>query len=176
MKSKLIQKTGISMLLMGFVVLFSGCPFSGSVPIDNGTVAIADQLNGEWIKPTDLTEENPTTYMIRQGDDKYHAVAEKSEYSTDDAEYNTTVYNLTFSNVSGETFMSAQEAGTTTYYYYKFAFNKETKEISITEVSDYIKETFNTSEELKSFIANYKQLSFFFTNTTDTYQIRPSDK
>lgn len=175
MKSKLIQKTGISMLLMGFVVLLSGCPFSGSVPIDAGTVAIGDQLNGEWIKPGDLTEENPTTYIIRQGDDKYHAVAEKSEFSTEDADYNTTVYNLTFSDVSGETFMSAQEAGTSTYYYYKFAFDKETKQISITEVSDYIKETFTTSDELKKFITTYKSLSFFFTNTTDTYQLRPQE-
>ena len=164
----MLKNALIAISLTGFVLLFSGCPFSGSVPIDDGTVVVSDKLVGTWIKPGDVEEVDPT-YFVTSKTDKYHLSALKIEYSTTDAEYDTTKYNLTLSNVAGDVFANVIESGTSTYYYYKFGFDESSNKITMNEVSDYIKETFDTSKSLKDFIAANKSLSFFFTNSTDTY-------
>ena len=51
----------------------------------------------------------------------------------------------------------------------RFNFDSDEKKIITSEVTDYIKETFNSSPELKAFIAKNMSNSYFFTNTTDTY-------
>jgi hypothetical protein len=91
------------------------------------------------------------------------------EYSSSDSAYSATTYNLTFSDVKGETFMNVIEDGGDSYSLYKFDFDENTGEINTSEVTDYIKETFNTSEELKDFISKNKSNSYFFTNTNENY-------
>jgi hypothetical protein len=168
MKSSLFQKAAGSLALLGIVILLSGCPFSGSVPIDNGTVPIPDKMLGTWIKVSDIDETEPTTFSITS-EDKYHATVSKFEPGTDDSDDHLTYYDITLSNVDGDVFMNVKEAGSTSYYYYKYSYDANTDHLNLYEVSDYIKETFDTSKSLKGFIAKNKSLSFFFTNTTDTY-------
>lgn len=171
MKNNRINKALSVFALLGIVLLLSGCPYSGSVPIDNGTVMIPDNLSGLWIKPSDRNEDKPTTYLIKKTD-KFHATASKIEYLDDEAEYDTTMYNLTLSDVSGDIFLNLREFGTTTYYYYKFLYDDKSKEVSLSGVSDYIKETFDSSSALKDFIARNKSLSFFYTNSTEKYVLK----
>ncbi len=168
MKLNLFQKVVSTIGLMAIVVLLAGCPFSSSVPIDEGTVKISPELVGEWISPADKESANPTYFVITK-DDKFHATARKMEYSSSDSSYSETIYHLTFSDVNGETFMNAMEEEGTTYSLFKFKFDEKTGEASTSEVTDYIKETFSTSAELKDFIARNKSNSYFFTNTNDTY-------
>lgn len=168
MKFNLFQKIISSVSIVLFVVLLSGCPFSSSVPIDEGTIKVSDNLAGKWMSAADKESENPTYYDVTR-DDKFHATAKKMEFSSSDSTYNSTVYHLTFSDVEGETFMNALEEGGSTYYLYKFYFDEKTGEISTSEITDYIKESFNSSQELKSFIAANKQNSYFYTNTDEIY-------
>jgi peptide methionine sulfoxide reductase MsrA len=168
MKLNVFQKIITSFSLLTFIVLLTGCPFSSSVPIDEGTVKVSDQLAGKWISTEDAESENPTYFEISK-DDKFHATARKMEFSSADSSYSATVYKLTFSDVNGETFMNAIEEGGSTYNLYKFSFDEKSGEINTSEVSDYIKETFNTSKELKDFIAKNKGNSYFFTNTNEIY-------
>ena len=168
MRLNLFQKILASAGLFVFILLLTGCPYSSSVPIDEGTVKISDLLPGKWISTADLESENPTYFEISK-DDKFHATAHKMEFSSSDSTYGETVYHLTFSDVNGETFMNAIEEGGSTYNLYKFSFDEKSGEISTSEVTDYIKETFSTSKELKDFIAKNKGNSYFYTNTTETY-------
>jgi len=168
MKTNLFQKVIVSFGLMAIVVLLAGCPYSSSVPIDEGTVKVSSKLPGQWILSGDKDSENPTYYVITN-DDKYHATAKKMEYSSSDSTYSETIYHLTFSDVGGEVFMNALEEGGTTYSLYKFSFDEDAGEIYTNEVTDYIKETFSSSTELKSFILKNKSNSYFFTNTNETY-------
>lgn len=168
MKLNLFQKASSTFGLITIVVLLAGCPYSSSVPIDEGTVKVSSDLVGEWISPGDKEAENPT-YFIVSKDDKFRATANKMEYSSSDSSYSETIYQLTFSDVNGETFMNALEEEGTTYSLYKFSFDEKTGEIQTSEVTDYIKETFTTSAELKDFIAKNKSNSYFFTNTSDKY-------
>jgi len=168
MNFNLFQKVLSSLGLLAIVVLLSGCPFSSSVPIDDGTVKISDKLAGEWISAADNKSENPMYYVIIINDPT-HATAKKMEFSSSDSTYSETIYHLTFSDVKGDTFMNAIENEGTSYYLYKFKFDENSNEINTSEVTDYIKETFGTSGELKDFIAKNKSNSYFFTNTSDTY-------
>jgi hypothetical protein len=168
MKFNLFQKVSTTFGLVVIVVLLSGCPFSSSVPIDEGTVKVSSELVGKWVSTGDKESEN-ATYFIVTKDDKFHATAKKMEFSSSDSSYSETIYHLTFSDVNGETFMNALEDEGTTYNLYKFKFDEKAGEIYTSEVTDYIKETFSTSAELKDFIAKNKSNSYFFTNTNETY-------
>ena len=168
MKFNPFQKVLASVALIAFVVLLTGCPYSSTVPIDEGTVKVPSGLAGSWMSSGDAEEEHPTYYLI-SNDDKYHATAVKNEYSSTDSTYSQTMYHLTFSDVGGEMFMNALEEGGTSYYLYKFSFDDKLGEIQTSEVTDYIKESFSTSKELKDFIAKNKSNSYFFTNTNETY-------
>ncbi len=168
MKNTVFQKIVISAVLMGIVVLLAGCPYSSNVPVDEGSVKVADELVGQWIKSSDKETENPTYFVISK-DDKTHATAKKFEYSSSDTKYDTTTYHLTFSDVGGDVFMNAIEDGGANYSLYKFVMDEKIKEVTTYEVTDYIKETFSSSKELKEFILKNKSMSYFFTNTTDIY-------
>lgn len=168
MRFNLFQKVLMSSGLLAIVVLLAGCPYSSSVPIDDGTVKISSDLVGQWMSTSEMESENPSYFVITK-DDKFHATAKKMEYSSSDSSYSETIFHLTFSDVNGETFMNAMEEEGTTYNLLKFKFDEKTGEISTSEVSDYIKETFTTSAELKDFIAKNKSNSYFYTNTTETY-------
>jgi hypothetical protein len=168
MRISLFQKIATTTGLLVIVVLLAGCPFSSSVPIDEGTIKVSPDLVGEWISPTNKESANPTYFVVTK-DDEFRATAKKMEFSSSDSSYSETIYHLTFSDVNGETFMNAMEEEGTTYSLYKFKFDEKTGEASTSEVTDYIKETFSTSAELKDFIAKNMSNSYFFTNTNETY-------
>jgi peptide methionine sulfoxide reductase MsrA len=168
LRFNLFQKVLASLGLLAIVVLLAGCPFSSTIPIDEGTVKVSSELAGQWISSADKDSENPSYYVITK-DDKTHATAKKMEYSSSDSSYSETIYQLTFSDVNGEVFMNALENEGANYYLFKFKFDEKANEIYTSEVTDYIKETFSTSAELKDFIAKNKSNSYFYTNTSDTY-------
>lgn len=168
MKFNLFQQVATTLGLMALVVLIAGCPYSSSVPVDEGTVKIDDKLVGQWVSAADKESVNATYFVISK-DDKFHASAKKMEFSSSDSTYAETIYHLTFSDVNGETFMNAMENEGTTYSIYKFNYDEKTGQVSTSEVTDYIKESFSSSGDLKAFIAKNKSNSYFYTNTSDTY-------
>ena len=168
MRFNLFQKVLASLGLIGIVILVTGCPFSSAVPIDEGTVKVDDKLVGQWISAADTETVNPTYFVITK-DDKFHATAIKKEFSSSDSTYSEAIYHLSFSDVNGETFMNAMEDEGSAYSLYKFSYDEKTGKVNTSEVTDYIKESFNTSAELKAFIAKNKSNSYFYTNTSETY-------
>ena len=168
MKLTVAQKIIASFGLFGILVLLAGCPYSSSVPFDEGTVKVPTNLAGKWIKSSDKETANPTYFEITL-DDKTNATALKYEYSSSDSTYESTKYHFTFSDVDGEVFMNVMEDGGSSYSLFKFKFNENAGEITTYEVTDYIKESFSSSGDLKKFISKNKSMSYFFTNTEDTY-------
>lgn len=168
MKLSIFQKFFASLGLLGIILLLAGCPYSSSVPIDGGTIPVPKKLEGKWVKVSDKDSENPTYFEITK-EENSKAIALKYEFSSSDSIYESTKYHLTFSDVSGEIFMNVMEDGGSSYYLYKFSLDEATTELTTYEVTDYIKETFSSSEELKSFISKNKGVSYFFTNTIDSY-------
>jgi hypothetical protein len=168
MKYDFIRK---ALIFGGFTVgmfILTGCPFGCYVPIDDGTAVFSSKLAGTWISTAESESENPTYFEISLIDN-YHASAKKMEYDTYSLEYAETNYFLTLSDVDGDTFLNAIEDGGDTYYLYLMQYNLVTDQINTYEVTDYIRETFNTSEELKAFVAENKSKSFFYTSTDETF-------
>jgi hypothetical protein len=168
MRFNLFQKVIASLGLIAVVILFAGCPYSSIVPIDEGTMKVDDKLVGQWISAADTETVNPTYFVITK-DDKFHATAIKKEFSSADSTYSETKFHLTFSDVNGETFMNAMEDEGSAYSLYKFSYDEKSGKVNTSEVTDYIKESFNSSAELKAFIAKNKSNSYFYTNTSETY-------
>ncbi|MBK7173472.1 MAG: hypothetical protein IPH84_09600 [Bacteroidales bacterium] len=168
MKFSHLQKVLVSFVLFGLVVLFAGCPYSSSVPIDEGSLKVPEYLDGKWVRTSDKDSESPTYFEIKK-DDKNHATLMKYEFSSSDSIYESTTYHLTFSDVDGDVFMNAIEEGGSSYSLFKYMYDEKTNEITTYEVTDYIKETFNSSSELKSFISKNKDVSYFYTTTIDNY-------
>ena len=164
-KTKALLST---VVLAGFLMLFSGCPYTSSVPVDEGTINVPKYLIGQWLKSSDSDSENPTLYTVDKVDSK-HAKLLKMEYSSSDESYDTTEYELTFSDVKGDVFMNAIEKEGYSYYIFRVKYSETSQTFTTEEVTDYITETFNSSEELKQFIAANKHLSFFFTSTPSDY-------
>jgi len=168
MKFNIFQKVISVLCLFGLLMLIAGCPYSSTVPIDEGTARVPSGLEGQWIKVSDKESENPPYFEIRK-EDKTNATALKYEFSSEDSIYESTTYHLTFSDVTGDVFMNVIEEGGSSYSLFKFVYDEKAAEITTYEVTDYIKESFNTSAELKSFIAKNKDVGYFYTNTVDTY-------
>lgn len=168
------MKSNIFRFLRGFAilimlsVLLTACPYSSNVPIDEGSVKINPKLEGNWMLQSDEEMEFPSYFEITF-DDSYHATAKKMEYSDLDESYLETVYHLTFSDVDGEVFMNAIEEEGVVYSIYKFDFIEDSEEINLTEVTEYIKETFESSSDLKKFISENKSHSFFYSNSNERY-------
>ena len=77
MRLILKNKLFFSVAALLMVVLLTGCPYSSSVPIDEGTVKIPVELAGKWIAAEENESENPTFFVISI-DDSYHATAKKN--------------------------------------------------------------------------------------------------
>ncbi len=168
MKAKILKFLKGTAVLFLLSVLLTACPYSSNVPIDEGTVKIDSKVEGKWMLQTDAESEFPSYFDI-SFDDSYHVTAKKMEYSEMDESYSETVYKLTFSDVDGETFMNAIEEEGVVYNIYKFDYNTDTDDITLTEVTEYIKETFENSNDLKKFVSENKVHSFFYSNSNELY-------
>jgi len=154
------------MIMVSVVMLFTACPYTSSVPIDNPSVKVDKNLLGKWVKNSDQTAENPTYYLISQLDNfKYNIV--KNEYNSYDSAYSKTNYVGYISKIDNISFMNMQQDGKGDYYLHRI--DLANSEFSFIEVTDNIDEKFNTSEELKAFVKKYMNLSFFYNKDEEKY-------
>lgn len=154
--------------LFGLMLLLTACPYSSTVPIDEGK-KVPSFVLGDWISSADVEAENPTFYSISVLGENV-AQLKKMEFSSTDSVYQPTRYMLTFSDVGGETFINVREEGQDNYSLLKLTMDEAQGTMTTLEVSDYVRETFDNSQDLKKFIAQNKNLSFFFTTSETVYQ------
>lgn len=148
-------------------VVFWGCPYQSTVPVDEAGIKVPKSLFGKWIKKSNLEDENPTYYIIEKGEKNRFSITQ-NEYSTTDSEYSQTKYTGHISNVNDIDFMNILEEGSSEYYIYKALWMSDTQ-LKMFEVTNNITEKFNSSGELKAFIAKHMHLSFFFNKDPEIY-------
>jgi hypothetical protein len=154
------------MMIAAIVVLFTACPYTSGVPIDNPSVKVDKNLFGKWVKTSDQTNENPTYFVITNiGDLKYNII--KNEYNSYDSAYSQTIYVSHISKIDNLSFMNMQQDGKGDYYLYRIDLGSG--EFTLFELTDNIDEKFNTSEELKAFIKKNMNLSFFYNKDEERY-------
>ncbi|HIO68250.1 MAG TPA: hypothetical protein EYN41_07945 [Flavobacteriales bacterium] len=161
-----MKRTLKTLSFAALACILIGCPYTSSVPIDEPNVKVNKKLIGKWIKTSDLSAENPGFYEINEHDKFLYMITDNS-YSSMDSTYSQDMYISHITDIEGTLFMNMQKDGTGDYYLHKVAL--EGKELTFIEVTENIDEKFNTSAELKAFIAKYMHLSFFYTKEEVQY-------
>ncbi len=145
-------------ILFMLSLMLMGCPYESEVPIDQPLVKVDKNLLGKWVDQEnnnghpgylEITEANEMKYQI-------------DHYSWEKDHYNKERLFSYISVVGDQNFMNAQSVGDAKYSLYKYLL--EGKSLKVLEVTDNIDEKFNKSEDLKAFIKQHMNLSFFYNN------------
>ena len=151
-----MKKSYVILLLCGLSLMFAGCPYGADVPIDKEpTIPIDKTLLGKW----ENSSASDYTYYFRADDANTYRISKISSSTGDSTVYfafESKIDNVSFINIYEE-----NEFGSKTYYLYKLT-KRGTSKISMEEVTDNIDEKFDTSEELKAYLAKHQHLSFLF--------------
>lgn len=166
----IIMKSILFVVLFAFAFAFYGCPYYSKVAINEPNIKVDEQFLGNW-----TVKGGSAVYIVTKLDDYHLKIAQPPVVSKDVEATNsgdTTIYNIHFSKINGISFLNLSQktkdftSSDNGYYIYKLQV-KGKNEISLTEVTSYIKEQFTSSEKLKTYIEKYMDLSFFFgTETT----------
>jgi hypothetical protein len=150
------------LICIGF--MFMGCPYHSSVAIDTPTVKIDTKLLGKWQKRTS----DDDTYIITKKDDYNYEILDKEK--SPQAGSTPKKYTAFLSIINGTKFMNLYDESedTKSYYFYKLDMDDETGGFSLSPVTEYITETFGTSDSLKMYFKANMGVSFFY-ETKDDY-------
>jgi hypothetical protein len=154
----MLKKLKIGLLTLFIALICTACPYQTPVPISEAALPIDEELLGRWKDDAknkkefiEISKKDATHYRIVQHKlNEELQVFEKNEMSGHLSKVNDTLYiNL------------LQRNG----YFHPYKIRKVTnKHIKLFPLSDHIKEKFEQSTALQSYIAQYQHLSFFFGN------------
>jgi hypothetical protein len=144
--------------LIGLFLLLTGCPYESEVPIDDPSVPVPGAIIGKWMK----SGADKDFYLINKAESNT-MIVEENTWSEDSQSFSKVKYYAHLSDIGGNQFMNLKKEGTSTYYIYKCELTGD-KELKLIEVSNYVKEKFTSSQDLKKFIKKYMKLSFFYAD------------
>lgn len=157
--------------LFAMMMLLTACPYQSKVPITEATEKINKELLGEWISTSELEYEDPTYYEIKKYNKVKYEVLENS-YSTYDSVYSTKTYLMHASIIDDKTFMNVEDVEAADgFYLYNIDIGND--EFTLYELTDDIDEQFNSSNDLRNFIAKNMYLSFFYVKGETKYIKKP---
>jgi len=153
-------------LFVGSCFIIGGCPYETDVPIDTPSVKIDPNLMGTWV---DHDNTNETYTVTRQDDFSYHIVVTQVEENESESylAYVSMVNKTMFLNISKIEPVDTSPG----FILYKMEINND-EELTLTEVTENIDETFSTSQELKKFISKNMANSYFY-GKDETRLVRP---
>ena len=163
-----MKKLTVYLIVLSLSVLFFGCPYTSSVPIDKPSVKVNSKMFGIWqageSTKYEVMQNDAFTYKINQLADSTSEQGKEKPGSNDITMYDghvSQINNIYFLNVKNSSPNGFLENGD--YYLYKIDFTND-KSFTLTEVTTYIKEKFDNSEDLKNYIKKYMDsgLSFFY--------------
>lgn len=149
------------------LLMLMGCPYTSTVPLSGADTKAPDYLIGTW--ELSGSEEGGDKVEIKRGSGNNIEITKTST-----GEYGSTEnYVGHITNVSGVMFVnlaevSEYEDSPSSYYLYKIQKESDNKVI-LFSVTGNIRETFDSSDQLKSFVSSNMQNSYFFDSGEETY-------
>lgn len=149
-------------------VFLTGCPYETEVPIDKPAIKYPVALLGKW-EPKSSSDD---TYTIKKKDDYVIIITKvKKEAKADDTPEE---YEAFISEVGGAKFLNLSEKkdgdiGTQKYYLYKVEISPSGARLTLSPITENIDEKFQTSAELKTFIQQNMNHSFFYDKEDEVY-------
>ena len=147
-----MQKISVLLLIVGISFVFSGCPYESAVPIDQPSMKISRLLLGKW-----KTAKDPEIYTVTRTDEFNYRIEEKTEKET-------SYYRGYLSKVNDILFLTLvmEKDAEKKYSFAKIDINANATKVTLSFMSDEIKEKFKSSDDLKSFILkNIAQSNFY---------------
>ncbi|HMO32748.1 MAG TPA: hypothetical protein PKE63_00650 [Lacibacter sp.] len=163
------MKSFLSLLfLLSAAVLLTGCPYESEVPIDTPSVKYPAGLLGKW-EPKSSSDN--LMIITKKSDFIFHIVKTKKEAKADDTPEE---YDAYMSDVGGLKFLNLTESkqdewSTKKYYLYKMELATSGARLTLSPVTENIREKFTDSKELKAFIQKHMHLSFFYDKEDEVY-------
>jgi hypothetical protein len=141
------------------VLLFTatGCPYESEVPIDEPSVAVPTALPGAW---KDVSDSGIVVTVTQTDAYSFHI-----NYTEDSGA--TRNYSAHLSRLRNVLLLNLHplQPGTGLngpYAFYKFELSADGKHLTLTPVTDNIREKFTSSRRLKAFFRKYVHTSFFY--------------
>ncbi len=160
--------------IFAIALLVTACPYSSEIPLSAPKEKIPQQLLGKWMSPSDIEKEDANmkmmpqyrkkltpTYYVITAIDKFTAKIDKFEYT--DSVYTSKLHTAHITTVGNVVFLNVKPSDETKFYLYKMIF-PDNNSLELHPVTDYITETFASSDEIKSYFDKYKELSFFYSS------------
>jgi len=149
----IISAAAIATVLMG-------CPYTSTVPLSNPTVKVSDSFVGTWEKQNG----DGATLEISKASETTMKLTEKSSATAEPV-----YYMAHFTDIAGTLFVNVKEDSEySSYNLYKIEKQGDFK-IVVSEVTPYIKETFDNSDAMKKFFEANMKNSYFFTTEDVSY-------
>ena len=155
------------LLFAGLFVFMTACPFEAPFPIDQPGIKYSPAMIGKWATSGEMESETPSYYVISD-EDGYSFTIEEYTYDSDEESYSTEEYRAHLSEVGNYKFVNVFDYSSETWYFYRLDW-EDPDAFSLYPVTEYITETFDSSEEMKIFFEKYKDLSFFY-ESSETYK------
>lgn len=159
------------LIALFILMVCTGCPYESPVPISQQGEAFFDELIGKWQRK----EESQNYYLVDALDKKNYKIVENA-YNDETESFEVTLYkghitkikNNYFFNITqykaNETPAASDEimiSAAPTFYLYKIDV-KDNGTFTLQPLSNYIKEEFEKSKDLESFVEEHMHLSFFY--------------
>ncbi len=160
--SKFFQATAMSVGLL----MLMGCPYSSTVALSEAETKVPAFLLGTW--ELSGSESGGDKIEIKKDTDYVMAITKTTtgEYGSTDSYtgYVSMVNNVMFLN------LAEKSEYDTDYSYYLYKVEKQSdNKVILYSVTANIRETFDSSEKLKAFVASNMQNSYFFDSGEETY-------
>lgn len=174
------MKSLITFLILIFItILFSGCPYSSSVPIDKPNIKVESKYLGIW---ADAKEKNSRFAISKLNDYEYRIAQIPTPSTNEDTEgsndlkrpgnekenSDTTIYKGHISKIKDFYFLNLIQTSegalsSGEYDIYRIEFLND-NELKLTEITSNIKEQFDNSKDLRNYIEKYMDsgISFFY--------------
>lgn len=181
------MKNLLLLFLFAALIIFSGCPYASKVPVDKPNIKVESKYFGIWAEKIDTS----TKYEIKGLSEFEYLITSivdtTSEEETGEGggskqpvyevkESNASTYSGHISKINDYYFLNLKDYSIktprekiegfmepVTYKIYKIDFISRS-EFRLTEITTYIKEQFDNSDELRNYIEKYMDsgISFFY--------------
>jgi hypothetical protein len=140
------------LVLSCIALVFAGCPYESAVPIDTASQPVSRLLLGNWTSTDD--QGGTASFVITKSDNNHYAIVQNDGKQTETySGFLSKVGEVLYLNLKGA------EGG---YNFAKLDFNTHATQLTVSFISDALKEKFNSSAELKSYILKNQGSGSFF--------------
>lgn len=150
--------------LLSCAIIFMACPYNSNVPLSTADTKAPAFLIGTWEKQDDATIQ----VEIKQGGGNSLDVIKTTK--SEDSEPTIENYTVHVTDINGTMFLNVSEKTEyePSYYFYKVIREGENK-MTLSGVTENIREKFEDSGAMKKFFAANMQNSYFYDATDESY-------